>query len=480
MDPAVQAYIKSPTQPKQYFDTVNQANAWFGDAPLRFRPIKGMPTDAHGQESWANFGDLPTNWAGADNSVGSPFKQGTMYRARTTGDVRKDTPGAAPYYRQANQQRRNAWAALNVHMPDDQFNEWQEKGWVLPMAPPRLGTVELNRYDDLRQWSKENGKSLPYAAFNHRIEHTVPNRKVFATTDPNNRPESTPRYSFLTVTNQDPTGAVAEENNKHRWQNPAAVGWSISRRFLGDDPGSEAARRLANGAYMWTTSGSPMAMAPDSVSYPVQLYKGIGQSYMPTRENYNASRWVYPTEHLANNPTDGSYIMNYTPAAYTYAPAELTKSLDFVHHQLRHKYGQQFNSFSDVIPYLHQNGFFKGGRIDENKFGNLKESGGSNSPLYGELFGQYRDLSDNLMLAQAAYKRDPNNPIVRRNYASAQSMYNDFMISADHYWKQLMPQDPIGAAAKQTYWDPNKSPATAKVNADNAIKFYKNRSWIPR
>ena len=84
------------------------------------------------------------------------------------------------------------------------------------------------------------------------------------------------------------------------------------------------------------------------------------------------------------------------------------------------------------------------------------------------------------MLARAAYNRAKTDPIALRNYNQARIMRDNFVKDFDHYWPQIMAPDPIGTEAKYSKYDPSKADAIAKRNAENAMKFYKNKPHLYR
>lgn len=222
------------------------------------------------------------------------------------------------------------------------------------------------------------------------------------------RPFSSSYYGMAALNpayTREKTGAANEEVYQHYINRPAQD-YTIIPQGLGGDEGSKAMYRKA-----------PM------------------QSYIHGAKNYSYNKWAYPKGHPATIDLQ-KQAMTWKPSAYSLRSAEFTKSLGMLKDKLERDYGAKFNNFSEVLPYLRKNGFYKGGRIDESKL-MRKEYGSLDSPLYGEIFGLQRDLSDGLHLAKAAYRRDPRNPIARRNYEHAKLMHDRYMKEADHYWDQL-------------------------------------------
>lgn len=399
MDPAVQAYIKSPTQPKQYFDAVNRALSTVGHVPLQFHPVK-MPTEAQSQKSMADAGALPVNWSGDSKTPSKPFGQGTMYMAERTGDIRKDIPGAAKSYMQANDARRAAWERLGISLPDEIYQGYVNQGRMLPIAPP-YKTADTGKY---------------FSWYMNQPAHT----KIYATTDPSARAHSNSRYALLGVDNINPSGSVVEEAFRHV-QDVPYFGNSFMPGALGRDAGSGAWRKSA-------------------IKY--------GQSWNSRMPYYNAGRWVSPQGSAMNVDLNNGGLVNNTLAMYSFSPAEMTKTLGFLQNTLSNKYGKKFPDYNSAYKWMRENGMFTGGRFNEQKFEGSDIAGDTYSRLYSDLFGQDRDLMENKMLTQAAYRRNPTDPIAKRNYERSLGQYNAYRQYLNHVWPQLLPTEATGPAVQ--------------------------------
>lgn len=317
----------------------------------------------------------------------------TTVFAPLTGDARRDTH--AVNFEQTANRRLGLARSMGAEIDPGYAAQRLAKGHMPNMVPPNPSYSIVNGEvrSDMPHRNPNTGSWEGYALFNN------PLTGVFVTDDPALRSHYNPRGGAW-VSSAGGYRSGVEETVLHPYNSILDFNPSIIPQAYGGDYGNAYSRR--------TTS------------------RGTGFPY----QTYNAT--VTPLNNASN--------LAYRPAEYLYNPAEFAKAIGGAQTISRNAQGQRFHNFSDWVAWMHRNNMIKGNKLNAQAFGS-NSAGSEHSLETNGLLKQYRNLSDNLMLTEANYRRNPGDSLAREQYERAYRTYHGFMDYGDYIWPQTMETD---------------------------------------